>query len=385
MEHLTHRPHAPPAFEEARNRRQKVRAAGMHPDYWYAVEFDDAVKPGETREVRFWNQSIALFRTGRGDLRAVANRCAHRQLKLSAGCVKGEHLVCAYHGWAYDGTGRCVHIPHDLFGREMPHFQVPTYPVKVRYGLIWVFPGNPELALTRQIPDIPDLEGPDRWACVPMSFTFRAHHSMIIDNVSDFTHAWLHRKYQPFAQDSRLTGLEARGDEVLVSYETRIGGGPVFKYFVDRARVDNNHIRLGYQYPYQWSNTDDKIKHWLFVLPMDARATRCFFLFHFKSLKVPFVPLSIPRQVMTPFLRAANRLLVAPLLAEDGEAVELEQQGYDEHWDQPMAELNPAVAQFQDLTIRKWEEHLATSSTTGASPRRRKGSPRTSPASGAVA
>jgi len=32
----------PPTFAEARNRREKARAAGLHPDYWYAVEHDAA-------------------------------------------------------------------------------------------------------------------------------------------------------------------------------------------------------------------------------------------------------------------------------------------------------------------------------------------------------
>ena len=39
--------------------------------------------------------------------------------------------------------------------------------------------------------------------------------------------------------------------------------------------------------------------------------------------------------------------------------MQAEQQGYEVHFDQPIAELNPAVHRFQDLTIRKWEEHLA--------------------------
>ena len=42
-------------------------------------------------------------------------------------------------------------------------------------------------------------------------------------------------------------------------------------------------------YPYQWSNTGDRIKHWCFVLPLDERTTRVFFLFYFEALKIPFV------------------------------------------------------------------------------------------------
>jgi hypothetical protein len=39
-------------------------------------------------------------------------------------------------------------------------------------------------------------------------------------------------------------------------------------------------------------------------------------------------------------------------------AVEEEQRGFDRHFDAPMMELNPAINAFQNLTIRKWDEHL---------------------------
>jgi|SRR5579871_2905535 len=346
-----------PSFDEARNRRQKVRAAGMNPDYWYPVEYDHAVKPGQVIEVKFWKRSIALFRGEDGQLRAIDDRCAHRQVKLSLGQVEDCNLVCPYHGWCYDGEGRVARIPHDLFGNKMPAISIGHYPIQVRYGLIWIFPGDPRMAEVRRIPDIPDLEGPDRWACVPLDFTWRAHHSMIIDNVSDFSHAYLHRRYRPF-DDARLTRCEAVGDKVFVSYDTKVGMGPIARFFVDRGRVNMNRMDLCYDYPYQWSNTDNKIKHWCFVLPIDERTTRSFFLFHFESLKIPFLPIRIPRQGMEAVLTIANAVHIRPLLQQDGFAVEAEQAGYDDHFDEPLAELNPAVNLFQQLTIRKWEEHL---------------------------
>jgi phenylpropionate dioxygenase-like ring-hydroxylating dioxygenase large terminal subunit len=349
---------SPPDFASASNRRQRVRAAGLHPDYWYAVEFDDALKPGQTKEVVFWKRSIALFRGQDGAVRAVENRCAHRQLKLTGGLVEGCHLVCNYHGWAYDGGGRLVAIPHDLCGKEMPKIRIASFPVQVRYGLIWIFPGEPDVAKVRGIPDIPELEGRAAWACAPLSFTWRAHHSMIIDNVSDFMHAYLHRKYKPF-EDAKLTRYERVGDKVFVSYVTKIGRGRITGAMVDRKRIDTNAMDLCYEYPYQWSNTGNGIKHWCFVLPIDERTTRVFFLFYFKSLTLPFLPLAIPRRLMPLVLRVANKTHIAPLLSQDGTAVEAEQRGYEEHFDAPIAEINPAVSLFQQLTIAKWEEHLA--------------------------
>ncbi len=351
------RQNRPPSFTEAKNRRQKVRAAGMNPDYWYAVEYDHVIKPGQVIEVKFWKNSIALYREKNGQLVALENRCAHRQLPLSLGQVNDDRLVCYYHGWAYNQEGKVIDIPHDLFDKPMPVCKINSYPVKVRYGLIWIFPGNSKLAQEKQIPDIPELEGKDRWACVPLDFTWKAHHSMIIDNVSDFTHAYLHRQYRPFT-DAKLTKCEQQGDQIFVSYNTQVGTGKVSGLFVDRKRVNTNSMELCYEYPYQWSNTDGRIKHWCFLLPIDERTTRIFFLFYFDALKIPFIPVRIPQWLMTLVLKIANPVLIKPLLSQDGVAVEAEQQGYDMHFDASIIELNPAVQLFQQLTIRKWEEHL---------------------------
>ena len=98
---------------------------------------------------------------------------------------------------------------------------------------------------------------------------------------------------------------------------------------------------------------------------MDERTTRAFFLFYFMSFKIPGSRIRIPRRLMTPLLHAANRLMVKPLLGQDGFALEAEQEGYEARWDAPALELNPAVRAFQKLTVRKWEEHLTRTRCVG--------------------
>ncbi len=354
----------PPSFEQATNLRQKVRATGMDPDYWYAVEEVSNIKPGKVVEVIFWKRSIALYRAQDGSFHALENRCAHRQLKLSLGDVDGCNLVCAYHGWKYDQTGRRADIEVAATSSKGVKPSIKSYPVKVRYGLVWLFPGNPERAEEQKIPEIPELEGPDRWACEPIVFTFAAHHSMVIDNVSDFTHAHLHRKYAPF-QDAKLTGYETIGDNVHLEYDTKVGRGRFSKLFVEHDKIDTDSMKLCFEYPYQWSNTDESIKHWLFVLPIDERTTRAFFLFYFKSLKIPLTPIRFPRFAMSAVIKISNRVLIRPLLSQDKTAVEAEQIGYEEYWDEPPIEFNPVVREFQKVTIRKWEEHLSRQSQNG--------------------
>jgi phenylpropionate dioxygenase-like ring-hydroxylating dioxygenase large terminal subunit len=349
---------SPPDFAEAKNSRQKARAAGLDPDRWYAVEYDSAVKKGEVKEVVFWKRSIALFRGKDGGLAAVQNRCPHRQLKLTHGVVDRCHLRCAYHGWTFNRDGWLIDYSHDSFGRPLIKNRLRTYPVSVRYGLIWLFPGDPALAGERKIPEIPELTGDRPWANFAVDFIWRTHHSMVIDNICDFAHAFLHRKYRPFV-DAKLTHHEADEDRVYLTYDAHMAAGRFSGIFVDRNRVNTRSIELCYEYPYQWTNTGDSIKNWSFLLPIDERTTRVFFLFYFDSVKIPLLSVKTPKWLTQMVLNVAKPLVFKPILLEDGIALEAEQQGYEQHWDAPPIELNPVVPMFQQLTARKWEDYLA--------------------------
>ena len=337
---------------------KKLRKAGLNPNYWYAFEYERAVKKGDVLEVKFWNTSIALFRDHNGQIKAIENRCAHRQLKLSVGEVKDCKLVCPYHGWSYNGDGKLVEVEHKLFGKTLPSIQLKTYPVRVKYGFIWIFPGDINLANQVEIPHLPELEGKTSWPCVPFEFTWQSHHSMIIDNVNDFAHAHLHRKYQPFS-NAKLTKCEEEGDRINISYDTFMGGDGLSKLVIDRDRVETNSIELCFDYPYQWSNIGGKIKHWCFILPVDERTTKVFFLvFYSDALKIPFTSIPMPKWLTVLALKFAKQVLIKPLFNQDGVIVKKEQEGFEAHPDLVNIELNPVVHMCQNLTIKKWDEYL---------------------------
>jgi 4beta-methylsterol monooxygenase len=356
-----------PDYAHARTRRQKQRAAGLHPDYWYPVLWSHELASEQVREVVYWGRSLAVYRGSDGRARALENRCAHRQLKLSLGQVEGCRLSCSYHGWKYDESGKCVLIQHSLFGHKMPNAKVEAFPVQERYGVVWVFPGDPAVASSRALPEIPEWADDSAWGKLSIDFTWTAHHSIIIDNTCDFTHAYLHRTRKPFTH-AELTNLATDGDHVTLAYDTQVGQGRISKFFVNRMTTDTNSMRLGYAYPYQWSSTDEKIKHWCFVLPIDERTTRVFFLFYFspQMLKIPLFSGLPPRPTIGAIMPIVKRWLVRPLLDEDGVAVEAEQAGYEAHFDRPVPDLNPVVHAFQELTVRKWEEYLESRAGNGS-------------------
>ena len=54
-----------------------------------------------------------------------------------AGCKNGQ-IVCGYHGWTYDRTGKLVHVPQFPVQQEVPNLSTPAYHCEERYGYVWV-------------------------------------------------------------------------------------------------------------------------------------------------------------------------------------------------------------------------------------------------------
>jgi len=78
---------------------------------WFVVALSPDLPHGVAIPGKVDGQDIALWRSGSGKLRAWADRCPHRGMRLSHGFVRGETLACIYHGWRYGLDGGCIHIP----------------------------------------------------------------------------------------------------------------------------------------------------------------------------------------------------------------------------------------------------------------------------------
>jgi phenylpropionate dioxygenase-like ring-hydroxylating dioxygenase large terminal subunit len=348
----------PPDFETARNLRQKARAAGLDPNYWYAFVRAKDLKRGKVIASTFQGEPIAIFRGADGVVRAMSDRCLHRGIPLSRGEVRDCGLVCAYHGWRYDQDGLLTSVAHDLFGRPLPTVQARTYPTCERYGLVWVFPGDREQAAQVPLPKIPEIEGPQAWAFTAIEYTWDAHHSIIIDNLSDLSHAYLHRRYRPF-ENPVLTRNELLADSVYCTYHLSLLEGPILKRLLDRNDgTDMSLMELCLQYPYQWGSTGGRVKHWVFLTPLTDRKTRVYFIFYFNHIRVPFTPFHFPQALMSWVVGVLSPLYVKPVTSQDGDAVAWEQDGYEQGSQRPVIELNPAVAQFQQLIVSKWRSYL---------------------------
>jgi nitrite reductase (NADH) small subunit len=79
-----------------------------------------------SRTVIIGNLELALFKLSNGEVRAIENRCPHKNGKLSEGIVCDHFVFCPLHDWKIDMNDGNVQAPDEGC--------VETFPVEVDPG-----------------------------------------------------------------------------------------------------------------------------------------------------------------------------------------------------------------------------------------------------------
>ena len=343
----------------------KARQVGMNPNHWYPAAFSREVKAGAVIETRFSGEDLAVFRGDDGVAQVLENRCPHRHIKLSHGSVEGCNLVCLYHGWTFDKSGALVGTKHDDFGKKLPSARVRSYPTRERYGLVWFFPGDPELSKITPLVEIPNYEGPDGWASLSFAYTWAAHHSMVIDNLCNLTHLWVHGRWVPYA-DTFLADHTLEGDKITLTWSHRLRRDyqyPVTRRLFGTEGGAASETFMVYDYPYQSALSNKRVRSNNFMLPIDDTHTKVFSLQQWKPAKIPFTRDRLFPRGLAQLVMPIMRPYVKEVFRQDGFTVEEEQVAYLRYADKPIPEPNPAVNRFNKLAVRKWNDQLEYAKT----------------------
>nr|WP_158260279.1 aromatic ring-hydroxylating dioxygenase subunit alpha [Mycobacterium eburneum] len=175
--------------------------------------------------VRLLGRPLVLARL-RGRPACLDDVCRHLGAALSLGeVVDGHALRCSYHGWAYDGGGRCVDIPARR-GAPIPRgAQVASYPTEERYGLIWVCLETPEAAA---IPELPEFSDPAFRVTAPRTYEpWRASAPRVVMGALDDTHfGWVHPGLlgDPDTPEAPDHEAHREGDYLITSYSVEQPG-----------------------------------------------------------------------------------------------------------------------------------------------------------------
>ncbi|QXI32365.1 Rieske 2Fe-2S domain-containing protein [Pseudomonas promysalinigenes] len=175
------------------------------PRGWYAVAWVEDLALASVRPARLCDRDIVVVRTESGEVAVYDAHCPHLGAHLGyGGIVEGEHLRCPFHGWEYDGHGRCSKIP---FVDTPMKVGLRQWPTVVRGGMLqaWHDP-NDQPALWTPV----EIEQ-DGWTA-PIHredcyWNLRAHVQDIAENGIDVAHF------------TTVHGAQAVGDLLDLRYE----------------------------------------------------------------------------------------------------------------------------------------------------------------------
>ncbi|WP_149827300.1 aromatic ring-hydroxylating oxygenase subunit alpha [Streptomyces tailanensis] len=328
-----------------------LRRVGANPDFWYPVALSGRVCSRRVVATAFAGERIALYRGESGTVHALEDRCAHRQVPLSMGVVEGETLRCRYHAWAYRGDGRISQIPYLSKGDGRPPPGVRGYAVREAYGLVFVFPGDPEKAAVTALPELPTYGSP-KYKTMTFSRTVRCHYSFMHENLLDMNHQFLHQgvvgrlhpkllEYRtgPRSVEARYLfthagGKRNRGASLLAG--EGIGGG------------SRDVMTIRTEYPYQ--TLDLVPEHaerpafslWAAYVPEDAEQRTCH-AYGLLMIEKPGIPGAL--HLAWPLIRR----FIERVFAEDRMAVEAEQRAWEEQGEDRNHEVFPLILDVREV------------------------------------
>lgn len=158
---------------------------------WYVVALSHQVGH-KLYATSILGERVVLYRTASGTIIALEDACVHRKLPLSMGRLVDDQVECGYHGMTYDGSGRCTRVPGST--RVPPSARVRSYPTESRYGLVWIWMGEPARADRTTILNVEHWGQPGWGRNSGGSMSVACSYLYITDNLLDPSHvAWVHR------------------------------------------------------------------------------------------------------------------------------------------------------------------------------------------------
>jgi phenylpropionate dioxygenase-like ring-hydroxylating dioxygenase large terminal subunit len=127
---------------------------------WYFALPSSSVPQGGMVTKLLLGEPVVFCRQTDGTVFALRDICPHRGIPLSCGQFDGKEVECCYHGWRFDASGHCTHIPA-LTGSEnivAENIKVRRYPVREFAGNIWFYMTEGRNSpVPEQLPEIPQL------------------------------------------------------------------------------------------------------------------------------------------------------------------------------------------------------------------------------------
>jgi len=155
-----------------------------YPKGWFVVALSSDVPAQGVARLRYFGRDLIAYRGESGRAYVMDAYCPHLGAHLGhGGVVEGETMKCPFHGWRFDGTGRCVSIPYT--DKIPPKARIDAWPVCEQDGVVHVF-YDPRGEAPWALPKL-DEEGwtPGRTVLWP---GLKTHPQEVFENTVDMAH-----------------------------------------------------------------------------------------------------------------------------------------------------------------------------------------------------
>ena len=126
----------------------------MFINFWYPIILAKDLHPEKPEKVKVLGMNLVAFRSDDGSANVISDTCCHRGGSLSGKWngdsstkrIINDAIVCPYHGWEFNGKGKCVNIPSLGYeSNKIPsRAKIDAYPTQEKYGIIFAFLGDLE-------------------------------------------------------------------------------------------------------------------------------------------------------------------------------------------------------------------------------------------------
>jgi phenylpropionate dioxygenase-like ring-hydroxylating dioxygenase large terminal subunit len=245
-------------------------------DHWYAIAPADEVPADRALSVKRMGLDLAVWRDAAGQYRVMVDQCAHRGAKLTLGGVSERGLRCWYHGWLYDGDGKCVEIPSEGSACPFLHeIKLRSFPTEVHGGLIFAYFPKDDSSSRLPCPNPYELENPDWNGFIVRHYWKDVCWFRAMENLSDPLHApYLHAGTYTLSKNQKdQDTIEVSKNEDGSYYIGRRGQSLVNFDFTEYHFP--NWFRL--DIPYPWSaGPGGPMRILVFVCPIDATSSQIY-------------------------------------------------------------------------------------------------------------
>lgn len=265
---------------------------------WYVAAISDTIGQALT-PIRLLGTSLVLYRTASGEPAALEDACPHRKLPLSMGRLVDDCIECGYHGLTFNPQGQCMAAPTQE--RIPSSAVVRSFPAKDRYGLLWIWMGDADLADESAILTIDTYDDPAWHTTGGDSLTVHCNYLYLTDNLLDPSHvAWVHRSSFAGQGTADVPLQMDESDEGLVVYRWICDSEPppfykpLLKFSGNCDRLQHYEVRFpsiainkGVYCPAgrggpDWAPDDESYEmiSFNFLTPVDENTTMYFWLQH---------------------------------------------------------------------------------------------------------